>query len=138
MAPRAKPATRDHVAAAKQLLAELDGHTRAIADGIGRTDGAQVLAAVEQRGRLLAQLDDVTHEMARAGSWQRPTDQPAFDDLLNAASAALHSQDQLFRRARGERDRLSAALGRNVRPDAIADQYGATSGAGRRTISVAV
>jgi hypothetical protein len=136
MPPRPKPILRDHVAAAKQLLAELDLHANVIAKAIGQDDGTKVLAAVEQRGRVLAELDVVTQSMARAGSWQNG--QPPFSQLLTAASAAQESQDQLFLRVRGERDRLSTALDRNRRPDLVADRYAATRGSGRGTISVAV
>lgn len=136
MPPRPRPIQRDHVAAAKLLLAELDLHANAISNAIGQDDGAKILAAVDQRGRVLAELEGVTQSMARAGSWQHS--QPQFNQLLSAATAAQESQDQLFRRVRGERDRLSTALDRNRRPDAVADRYAATRGSGRGTISVAV
>ena len=136
MSPRPKPLLRDHVAAAKQLLAELDLHANAITKAIGQDDGAKILAAVDQRGRVLAELEDVTQSLARSGSWQ--SGHPPFSQLLSAASAAQDSQDQLFHRVRGERDRLATALGKNLRPDAIADRYAATRGVGHATLSVAV
>lgn len=65
-----------HVEAAKRLLQELEQHAQSAVDALGRDGGADFLAAVSERDRVLAQLDDVVealaHERSEAGEQQDP------------------------------------------------------------------
>jgi len=133
-----------HVEAAKRLLRELEQHAETALHALGRESGAEFFAAVDERDRILGELDGVvealTHEQQASGV--SPADEDAetaalFADMAHAAAAALESHDRLAVETRRERDRLASALHRTTRPDSVASHYAASSGAPRqRTLSV--
>jgi hypothetical protein len=140
--PSRASAVARHVEAAKQLLRELEQHAGTAIDALGREDGSEFLAAVTERDRILAQLDQVVEALSQTRA-AGPTGEhdPAIASLFNemaaAAAAALESHDQLASFTRSERDRLAAAMQRSNTPDAVANQYSAVANAGRpRTLSV--
>jgi hypothetical protein len=140
--PSRASAVARHVEAAKQLLRELEQHAGTAIDALGREDGSEFLAAVTERDRILAQLDQVVEALsqtrsAHPGGEQDPEIAKLFNEMAAAAAAALESHDQLASFTRSERDRLAAAMQRSNMPDAVAHQYSAVANAGRpRTLSV--
>jgi hypothetical protein len=141
--PSRTSAVARHVEAAKQLLRELEQHAGTAIDALGREDGSEFLAAVNERDLILAQLDQVVEALSQsrpvAGSTaaQDPELVSLFNEMASAAAAALESHDQLANFTRIERDRLAAAMQRSNSPDVVAHQYSAVANAGRpRTLSV--
>lgn len=118
-----------HVEAAKRLLQELEQHAQSAVDALGRDGGADFLAAVSERDRVLAQLDDVVealaHERSEAGEQQDPDVDtgPLLAEMARVAAAALEAHENLLARTRMERDRLAALLHRTNEPDRIANKY---------------
>jgi len=131
-----------HAAVAKQLLHELEQHAGTAIDAIGREDGSEFLAAVNERDRILAQLDQVVDALSRArpargSSGEAPEITMLFKEMAAATAAALASHDQLTSFTRAERDRLAIAIRRTNTTDVVAHQYSAVANAGRpRTLSV--
>jgi hypothetical protein len=133
-----------HVEAAKRLLRELGQNATAAIDTLARDGGAELLAAVEQRGALLNELrevaDALAHERASGSASGHDADRVTstlLADVAAAAAAALETHEQLVSRTRLERDRLAAALHRAKQPDTVADVYAAATGDPRpRTLSV--
>ena len=111
---------------------------------LARENGSDFLSAVDERGRVLAQLGEVvealSEEKSPSGEPWAATDPAAralFADMARAAAAALESHDQLATHARRERDRLGAALHRSSQPDSVAHHHSVSSTSPRtRTISV--
>jgi len=135
-------AIASHVEAAKRILAALEEHANTAMSALERDGGAAFFAAVDERSRVLAELDSVVealaHERAMSDAAQ---DDPAtgalLADMARAAAAALESHEQLVAQTRRERDRLAAAMQRANRPDSVALQYAtAVVGPGARTFSV--
>ena len=123
-----------HVEAAKRLLRELERHAELATATLSDGDGTDFLAAVENRETLLAELsrvvDVLAHQRAEIetlGGETGGATTALFVDLVNAATRALGSHEQLVVRARAERDRLAAAMRQSERPDSIANQYAATA-----------
>jgi hypothetical protein len=141
--PSHSSAVARHVEAAKRLLRELEQHAGTAIDAIGREDGSEFLAAVTERDRILAQLDQVVEALSHsrpapnANGEHDPEIANLFSEMAAAAAAALESHDQLASFTRSERDRLAAAMQRSNSPDVVAHQYSAVANAGRpRTLSV--
>jgi hypothetical protein len=122
-----------HVEAAKRLLQELELHADTAMNALGRESGIEFFAAVDERDRILEELDVVVdalaHERAAAGPNGRrdPQSAPLINEMARAAAAALESHEQLMLRTRQERDRLAVALKTTTRTDSIANQYAAAS-----------
>ena len=132
-----------HVEAAKRLLKELEQHVETALHALGHESSDGFVAAVDERDRILAQLDEVVEALAseRAASdahgAQDPEVTSLFTEMAQAAAAALASHDQLAWHTRRERDRLAAALQRTNRPDSIAHHYAVAATPARpRTLSV--
>ncbi|MEO7085979.1 MAG: hypothetical protein ABI442_03990 [Gemmatimonadaceae bacterium] len=131
-----------HVEAAKRLLEELELHADSAMNAIGRESGTEFFAAVDERDRILEELDAVVdalaHARAIAGPGPRGGVEPSLlNDMARAATAALESQEKLLLRTRQERDRLADALQATKRTDTVASHYAAASTAGRpQTFSV--
>jgi hypothetical protein len=140
--PSRASAVARYVDVAKQLLRELEQHAGTAIDALGREDESEFLAAVNERDRILAQLDQVVEALSQSRPAAGPSgEDPAITSLFNemaaAAAAALESHDQLASVTRAERDRLALAIQRTNTPDAVAHQYSAVANAGRpRTLSV--
>jgi hypothetical protein len=140
--PSRASVTARHVNAAKQLLRELEQHASTAIDAIGREDGSEFLAAVNDRDRILAQLDQVVDALSQSrsaigSSGEDPEITSLFNEMAAAAAAALESHDQLTSFTRAERDRLAIAIQRSNQTDVVAHQYSAVANAGRpRTLSV--
>lgn len=136
MSPAGTSAIALHVEAAKRLLDELEQHADTALRALGEEDGTEFLAAVQERDRILAELNDVVealaHERVDAGS-AGADDSELLAEMAQAASDALESHEHLMSRTQAERDRLAAALDRAKRPDTIAHQYAVATGAQRRT-----
>ncbi|HVX41652.1 MAG TPA: hypothetical protein VHB25_18980 [Gemmatimonadaceae bacterium] len=119
-----------HVEAAKRLLQELEQHAQSAVDALGREGGAEFVAAVSERERVLAELNDVVealaHERAESSDHEA-TPEPAtgelFAEMARVAAAALEAHENLLARTRMERDRLAALLHRTNEPDRIASRY---------------
>src|SRR5579885_2917335 len=137
------PATRptaiaQHVEAAKRLLDELERHAETALDALGSEDAAGFQSAVDERDRILADLNHVVEALTQ----ERLVDTDAetrelVDRMAAAAAAALESPERLTHRTKQERDRLAAALQRTTRTDSVANQYAAATLSPRpRTISV--
>ena len=132
-----------HVEAAKRLLRELEQHAETALHALGRDSGAEFFAAVDERDRILGELDGVVDALTteRNASLEAHGEEDShtsslFAGMAQAAAVAVESHDRLATETRRERDRLAAALRRTVRPDSVAHQYAASSGPRSRTISV--
>ncbi|MEP6493434.1 MAG: hypothetical protein ABJF01_12195 [bacterium] len=138
MSRTATSAVALHVEAAKRLLQELEEQAETALHALGHDNSDEFLAAVAGRDDILAKLDDVVEALAHergAGSGTPSADDPEtarlLADMARAAAAALVSHEHLASQARRERDRLSNAIQRNIRPDSVANQYGLASTAKR-------
>jgi hypothetical protein len=133
-----------HVEAAKRLLRELEQHAETALHALGHDSSDVFVAAVDERDRILAQLDEVVGALASeraatvdASGEQDPEVTSLFTEMAQAAAKALASHDQLAWHTRRERDRLAAALQRTNRPDSIAHHYAVAATPARpRTLSV--
>ncbi len=120
-----------HVEAAKRLLVEIEEHAASALFALGRENGTEFFAAVNEREQVLAQLDEVVealaHERASGGQGDEPDAATAvlLAEMAQAAAAALESHEQLLAQTRRERDRLASALNRSTRPDSVANHYAA-------------
>ena len=129
-APRSS-AIAVHVEAAKRLLRELEQHGETAFTALGRENGDEFFAAVDERDRILGQLDGVvtalTRERVAAGHSADADVETSslLAEVAQAAASALDTTDRLSAEARRERDRLAAALRRTSRPDAVAHHYAA-------------
>jgi hypothetical protein len=139
MSPRAD-AIAQHVEAAKRLLDDLEQHAAAALQALGDERGEDFVAAVEERDRILGELNQVVDALAQERLDGGASDGDANDlisEMAQVAALAFASQQQLLERTRQERDRLAAALTRSQRPDTVANQYAAATLAPRTaTISV--
>jgi hypothetical protein len=131
------------VESAKRLLGELEQHAESARRALGRDNGAEFFAAVEERERLLRELDEVVtalaheHAMAVEGEGRDFETSTLLAETAQIAARALESHNQLQTATRQERDRLGASIEANNRPDAIASQYAvATSAPAVRSLSV--
>ncbi len=135
-----------HAEIATQLLVSLEQlDTRAHA---ALDDGRSVefFAAIDEREALLSKFSEVIDAFTRESLAEQRSEfesgievdaGPIFAEMVNAAKAALESQQQLTARATRERNRLAAALHNTNRPDAVANQYAGAYGARRSgTLSV--
>lgn len=128
-----------HVEAAKRLLDALERQAESALDAMQSENTASFLVAVNERERILGELNGVVEALAheRIADPENRVDSDLLDEMAHAASAALESHEQLMARTQMERDRLAAALDRAKRPDTIAHQYAvATSGPRAGTLSV--
>ena len=136
MSPVITSAIAQHVETAKRLLDTLEQQAGAALDALG-VDDVQFMAAVAERDRVLAELNDVVAAIAHERPASDALDSALLAEMARAASAALESHDTLMGRTQAERDRLAAALDRAKRPDQVANQYAvATSGPRTATLSV--
>jgi signal transduction histidine kinase len=132
-----------HIDAAKRLLEELEEHAVQARAVLDRDGGADFIAVIDARDRILAELTDVVDAIARErtampNSRERQVEiAPIFADMARAAAAALESQQELTARAAQERNRLAAALHNTNRPDSVASHY-AASGSPLRPRSLSV
>jgi hypothetical protein len=116
-----------HAASAKRLLTTLQQHADATANLIG-SDATEFLAAIEERDRILGELNGVVQAIAReriALGHGREVQMAVLQEVAQTAAFALESHERLAERAHRERDRLADALERTNRPDAVANHYGA-------------
>jgi hypothetical protein len=133
-----------HVAAAKRLLGELEQHADAACDVLGRDSSADFFSAIDERERLLGELEPVVSSLVRAqaaadkaGGAQDPEIGTLLSGMAQAATRALEAHERLQQHARLERDRLGIALAKTDRPDSIASHYAVASNALRsRSFSV--
>jgi hypothetical protein len=124
MAPASSAMAR-HAASATRLLAVLQQHADESADLIG-SDAVTFLAALEERDRVLGQLNGVVEAIVRervATGRARTAQLALVKDIAQAAASALESHERLMLRARRERDRLAEAVALVDRPDPVADHY---------------
>lgn len=136
--PLGTSAIAQHVEVAKRLLDELEQHAETALQALG-VDGAEFAAAVDERDRVLAELNGVVEALAheRLGGSEAPNDSALLAEMAQKASAALESHGTLLARTQLERDRLAAALDKTARPDLVASQYAvATSARRAATLSV--
>jgi uncharacterized protein YukE len=136
-------AIASHIEAAKRILAELEEHADTAMRALERDGGAEFFAAVDERSRVLRELDAVVEALAHERSAMSDPSSDLetgalFADMARAAAAALESHEQLLAQTQRERDRLAAAVQRSNRPDSVALQYATAVArpAGLRTFSV--
>jgi hypothetical protein len=121
-----------HAGLAKKLLAALQQHGDATAQLVGGDTPTEFFAALEERERLLAELNNVIEAMTRerlGTGRERQVQIALIQDVLQTATAAMASQNELVGRVQRERNRLAEAVERSNRPDTVAHQY---SGYGMR------
>lgn len=121
-----------HAGLAKQLLAALQQHGDATAKLVGGEAPTELFAALEERERLLAELNNVVEAMTRerlGTGRERQVQIALIQDVLQTATAAMSSQNELVGRVQRERNRLADAVERSNKPDTVAHQY---SGYGMR------
>jgi hypothetical protein len=137
MSPGRPSAIALHVEAARRLLDELEQHADATLQALDSEDAAEFLAAVDERDRILGELNGVVealaHERVADVNERSIGDSALLGEMARAASAALESHGHLLARTQQERDRLAAALDRARQPDAIANQYSVATSAPRPT-----
>lgn len=129
-----------HVEVAKTLLLDLERQATTAIDALGRDQNTEFFALIEERTRTLERLDRIVgvivKERAIAAAEHAGRPDPATHGLLSevttAAAAALAVHEELTAETRRERDRLGEVQARAARPDAVADQYAATSSQGPR------
>jgi hypothetical protein len=125
-----------HVETAKRLLDELEQHAEVALGALGQ-DGEQFLAAVNERDRVLDELNSVVSMLARERLRETPEDSSLLDEMAHHASRALESHETLRMATQLERDRLAAALAKTSKPDGVATQYAAATAIPRTaTLSV--
>ena len=115
-----------HAATAKRLLAALHQHANATADLIGGDTPTEFFAALEERDRLLGELNGVVQAITReqvTTPRDKQTRAAVVQEVVNGATAALASHEQLVVRMQRERDRLADAVERSAKPDTVAKQY---------------
>lgn len=124
-----------HVEAAKRLLGELEQHAESARRALGRDSGSDFLAAVEERERLLRDLDGVVTALAHEHAVAADHEGRDFEtttllaEMAQMAARALESHERLQADTRRERDRLGVLLQASNRPDSIATQYAAATAA---------
>jgi hypothetical protein len=121
-----------HAERAKKLLAALQQHGDATAKLVGGETPAEFFAALEERERLLDELNNVIEAMTRERlgmGRERQAQIALIQDVLQTATAAMASQNELVGRVQRERNRLADAVERSSKPDTVAHQY---SGYGMR------
>jgi len=128
-----------HVEAAKRLLRELDEHAQSAIDSLRRQATEDFASVVAERDALLTELDRVVGELAASRSSGAGGRQSAaaFDEIGQAALAALETHKMLVEQTRVERDRIAAALDRADKPDAVATRYSLLSGPRGGSLSIA-
>jgi hypothetical protein len=127
MAVVAQSALVRHAASAKRLLAALQQQADAAEYLIGSDAAKEFLAALEERDRILGELNGVFQAIARervGTGRERQMQAAVLQEVTQAAATALESHERLTVRAKRERDRLAAAVERSKRPDKVARQYG--------------
>lgn len=125
VAQKISPVVR-HAALAKQLLATLQHHTDATANMVGGENPTELVDALQERDRLLAELNGVVEAMTRepvSNARDRQMQIAVVQDVVKSATAALASHQQLLERVQRERDRLADAVQRAKQPDTVAHQY---------------
>jgi hypothetical protein len=121
-----------HAALAKRLLATLQEQTEATMNLIGGDTPTEFFAALEERDRLLGELNGVVEAMTRervSTGRERQMQVAVIHEIVQAAAAVFASHGQLAERVLRERDRLAEAVERSNKPDTVANQY---SGYGMR------
>jgi hypothetical protein len=127
-----------HAATAKRLLAALQQHTETTLNLVGGDAPTEFFAALNDRDRLLAELNGVVEAITRERAMTRRDREiqiAVVQDVVHTATAALASHNQLVARVQRERDRLADAVQRSSRPDSVANQY---SGYARRSAGLSV
>jgi hypothetical protein len=124
-----------HVGAAKRLLQELEEQAEAALHALGRDNGAEFFAVVDDRDRILGQLDKVVSAITKergsvvdAAGDLDPDAAALLAEMAQIAATALESHAQLIALTRRERDRLAVASNRASRPSPMAKQYSALDG----------
>ena len=130
--------TEAWIVQAERILAELDQETERALDALAREDTVEVLAAVESRGPLLAQLDETVADLAGTGDNLQSA--LASDESLRwfvqRSANALASHHDLLARVAIERDRLSSSITALNRNDRVAARYGAGSPTAANSLSL--
>ena len=122
-----------HVETAKRLLGELEQHADSARQALQQDRGAEFLAAIEERERLLHGLSEVVTELAHDhaaaadGAIQDVETSRLLAEMAHAAARALESHRQLESDTQRERDRLGSAIQKGSRSDSVASQYAAAS-----------
>src|ERR1700743_1864392 len=115
-----------HVEAAKRLLGELEQHAESARRALGRDSGSDFLAAVEERERLLRDLDGVVTALAQEHAVVADNEGRDFEtsthiaEMAQMGARALKPHELLQADTRRERDRLGALIQSSNRPDSIA------------------
>jgi hypothetical protein len=115
-----------HAESAKRLLAALEQHAIAAEKLLGSDTPTDFLAAIEERDRLLGELNGVVEAIARERmptGRARAAQLAVLEEVGRIAATALESHERLVQRASRERDRLASAVERSNRPDQVANQY---------------
>ncbi len=121
-----------HAASAKRLLIMLQQHTEATLSLVGGDTPTEFFTALHERDRLLAELNTVVEAITRERTMTRRDREmqiAVVKDVVQTATVALASHNQLAERVQRERDRLADAVQRSSKPDTVAQQY---SGYGAR------
>lgn len=136
--PRPVPVAQ-HIEAAKRLLEDFEHRAEVAVEALDAGDHGTFTEAVEERGRILAELTEVVETLSHARATVNAESEAGelLQEVQDAAASAFASQEALVRRTRQERDRLGAVANKAKRPDNIANQYAAATTVPRpATISV--
>jgi hypothetical protein len=128
MAVGVQGAIARHAASAKRLLAVLQHHADASAELLGTDATADFVAAIDERERMLGELNGLFQAIARErviGQRERQMRITVLQELAASAKSALEAHERLTARAQQERDRLAAAIDLTNRPDPVARHYSA-------------
>jgi len=128
MAAGVQGAITRHAAAAKRLLAVLQQHADASAELLGSDAAADFLAAIDERQRLLGELNGHFQAIVRErviGARERQMRIDVLQELATSAKSALEAHERLTARAQQDRDRLAVAVNLSGRPDSVARHYSA-------------
>jgi hypothetical protein len=130
-----------HATSAKLLLTALQQQADTTADLVGSDAAADFLAALEERDRILGELNGIVQAIARERvgmGRERELQIAVLQEVAHTAAFALESHERLMQRTQRERDRLADALERTNHPDSVANQYGAYGAGAARSSGLSV
>jgi hypothetical protein len=114
-----------HVEDAKRLLRELEQQAHTAISALGRENSSEFFSAVEERGRILGQLDHVvtalTNERGAAADAEISS---LFMEIAHAAARALELHERLATETRRESDLLAPSL-RRTRMNSVVPPFAA-------------
>ncbi len=122
---RPSPADGVWIIQAERILTELEQETQRAFEALETADAAEVLDAVESRGRALSELDDSIDELARrdVGLKVPPVSEASRRWFADASAQALAAHHDLLARVAASRDRLRDSVAALDRPDRVAARY---------------